>query len=79
MKSTSAINLAIKNMEYLIVKVCASCINSVVGVLLDHGVSLCFVLLLALQTHWVTFQAKDNARSTPASWLSTYPSLAPKP
>ena len=34
------------------------------GLLLDHDVSLHFVLLLAFQA---TFQAENNVRSTPAS------------
>jgi len=40
---------------------------SKVGVLLDHGVSLRFVLLLVFQTCWATVQAKNTVRSTPAS------------
>ena len=38
-----------------------------VGVSFDHDVSLCFVSLLALQTCWAMFQAKNNIRSAPAS------------
>jgi len=38
-----------------------------VGVSFDHGVLLHFVALLALQTPWTTFQAKNNARNAPAS------------
>ena len=38
-----------------------------VGVSLDHGVLLSFVSLLALQTRWATFQAKNNVKSAPAS------------
>jgi len=56
-----------ENTKCSIVKVRASFINLKVGVLLDHGVSLCFVSLLALQTCWVTFQAKNNVRNIPAS------------
>ena len=37
------------------------------GVSLGYDVSLRFVLLLALQTCWATFQAKNNVRSAPAS------------
>jgi len=40
----------------------------------DYGVSLRFVLLLALQTFWATFPAKNNARSTPASTALTHQS-----
>ena len=43
------------------------------GVSLDHGVSLHFIVLLALRTCWATFQAKNNVRSTPTS-----SGLAPK-
>ena len=68
MKSISTINPAItENTECLIVKVCTSFINLKLGVSLDHGVSLCFVSLLALQTYWATFQAKENVKSTPAT------------
>ena len=35
------------------------------------GVFLCFISLPALQTLWVTFQAKNNIRSTPASTTLT--------
>jgi len=38
-----------------------------VGVLLNHGASLCFVSLVAFQTCLATFQAKNNVRSAPAS------------
>jgi len=48
MKSISTINPVItQNTEYSIVKVHSSFIDLKLGVLLDHGVSLCFVLLLA--------------------------------
>ena len=45
----------------------ASFIGLKVGVSLDYGVSLHFVLLLALQICWATFQAKNNTRSATAS------------
>ena len=49
MKSISTINSAItENTECSIVKMCASFIDLKVGVSLDHDVSLCFILLLAL-------------------------------
>jgi len=32
-----------------------------------HLIVLCFVSLLAFQTCWVTFQAKNDVRSAPAS------------
>ena len=49
MKSISAINPAItENTKYSIVKAGASFINLNVGVWLAHGVSLCFISLLAL-------------------------------
>ena len=68
MKSIPTINPAItENTECLIVKVCALFIDLKVSVLLDHGVSLCFVLLLALRICWTTFQVKNNKRSGPAS------------
>ena len=35
--------------------------------LLGHGVSLCFVLLPALRTLWITFQAKNNVGNISAS------------
>ena len=35
------------------------------GVSLDHKVTPCFILLLALRTLWATFQVENNARSTP--------------
>ena len=76
MKSIFAINPAImENMECSIFKVCAPVINLKVGVLLDHGVSLCFVLLPALQLLWVVFQAKNYIRSTPASNKSAHRSF----
>jgi len=44
MKSFSTINPAIaENMDCSIVEAHAPAINQIVGVLLDHGVSLCFV------------------------------------
>jgi len=46
------------NTKHSIIKVYASVINLHVGVLSDHGVSLPFISLTALQTLWVTFQAK---------------------
>ena len=68
MTSISTINPAImENTVCSIVNKCASFIYLKVGVSLDHDVSLCFVLLLALQTCWETFQAQNNVRSTPAS------------
>ena len=42
-------------------------INLKVGMLLDHGVSLCFALLLEVWTCWAMFQAKNNVRSASAS------------
>jgi len=65
MKSISTINP--ENMECLIVQVRASCIDLKVGVTLNHGVSLRFVLRLALGTCWTTFLAENNVRSVPAS------------
>jgi len=48
-----------ENMECSIMEVCTSFINLKVGVSLDHGISLCFaLLLLVLWTCWATFQAK---------------------
>ena len=38
---------------------------------LVYGVPLPFVALLTLQTLWATFQAKNNARSAPASTAYT--------
>jgi len=68
MKNISTINPAMtENTECYIVKVCTSFINFKVGVLLDRGVSLRLVSLLALRTCWETFQAKNNVRSSPAS------------
>jgi len=50
MKNIPTINPAVtKNMEFLIVKACASFINLKVGVSLNHGVPLYFVSLLALR------------------------------
>jgi len=60
MKSISTINPAItENRE------CS------IGVSLDDNVLLRFVLLLALRICWATFQAKNNIRSTPASFALT--------
>jgi len=42
-----------------------------VSVLLDHNVSLCFVSLTVLRTFWVTFQVKNNVKSTSASTALT--------
>ena len=68
MKSTSTINPAITDStEWSIVKACASLIDLKVGVSLNHGVTLCFISLLAFQTCWATFQMKNNVSSTPAS------------
>jgi len=68
MKNISAINPAImENTEYSIVIVHSLFINIKVGVSLDHGISLCFILLLALRAGWEAFQAKNNVRSAPAS------------
>ena len=64
-------------MECSIIKGHASFINLKVGVSLDHGVSLYFVLLLALQTCWATFQAKDIVRSIPASSALTFSRTEP--
>ena len=68
MKSIATINPAImENTECLIVRVRTSFTNLKVGVLLDHGVLLRFILLLAVRTCWKTFQAKNNISSTLAS------------
>ena len=68
MKSISTINPAItENMECLIIKARTSYIDLKVGVSLNHGVTLCFILLLAFRPCWATFQAKNNVRSAPAS------------
>ena len=68
MKSISTINPAIiENMEWSIVEVCASFINLKVGTSLDHGVSLCFISLLAFRACWATFQAENNVRGASAS------------
>ena len=45
--------------------------NFKLGVSLDHNASLFFVVLLAVRTFWITFQAKNNARSTPGSTALT--------
>ena len=58
-------------MERSTIKVCTPFIDLKVGVSLDHGVSLCFVSLLALQTLSATFQAKNNIRNAPASTVLT--------
>ena len=51
MKTISTIYPAItENTVCSIVKACALFIDLKVGVSLNHGVSLCFALLLALQT-----------------------------
>ena len=42
-----------------------------VGILVNQSVSLSFISLPALQTFWVTFLAKSNKRSTPASTTFT--------
>jgi len=49
----------------------APSIDLKVGVSLDHGVPLCFVSLLALQTLWAPFQAKNNVKSVPNSTAFT--------
>ena len=68
MKSIPTINPAIKeNTVYLIVEACTSFINLNVGVSLNHGASLHFILRIVLRTCWTTFQAKNNVRSAPAS------------
>ena len=68
-KVNSTINPAImEDMECAIIKACTPFFYLKVGVSLDHDVaSLCFVLLLALQMLWATFQTKNNVRSAPAS------------
>ena len=73
MKSISVFNPAItENTECSIVEVHASFINLKVGVSLDSGVLLHFVLLLTLRTCLATFQAKNNnIRNTPASPILT--------
>jgi len=48
-------------------------INLKVGVSLNHGVLLSFISLLALQTCWATFQAKNNVKSAPASSVLIFP------
>ena len=68
MKSILTINPAItENTECLIIKARASSINLKVGLSLNHGVSLLFVLHLAFQKCWATFQAKNSIRNAPAS------------
>jgi len=68
MKSISTINRAItENIDCLIVKVCLIYQFKNVGVSLNHGVSLCFVSLLAFRTCWAAFQVKNNVRKAPAS------------
>ena len=49
----------------------ASFINLKVGMPLYHGVLLRFFSLLAVRTCWVTFQPKNNVRSTPTSFALT--------
>ena len=67
-KSVSTINPVItENTECSIVKVRTTFMDLKVGVSLDHDESLCFISLLAHQTCWATFQAKNNVKSTPAS------------
>jgi len=56
-----------EKMECSIVEVVLPLLIFKVGVLFNYGASLCFVSLLALQTFWETFLAKNNVRSTPAS------------
>jgi len=56
-----------ENTESSIVKVCVPVIIFKAGVSLDHGVSFHFILLPALQTLWIPFQAKNNLRSASAS------------
>ena len=65
MKSISTINP--ENTACSIIIAHASFINLKVGVLLDHGVLLCLVSLLVVQTCWATLQAKNNVSSVPAS------------
>jgi len=67
MKSISTINLVIKETTECWIKARASFIDLKVGVSLNHGVLLRFVLLLPFRTCWETFQAKNNVRSAPAS------------
>ena len=63
MKSISTINPAItENTEYLIVTVCATFIDLKVGVLLNHGVSLCCASPPSLRMSWVTFQTKNSVK-----------------
>jgi len=70
MKSISTINLAImENTECSMVKMRTSIINLKVGVSLAHGVSLCFVSLLAYPVCRATCQAEKNVRSAPALTL----------
>ena len=56
-----------ENTKCSIAKTRAPAVNSKVGVSLDHGAPLRFVLLSALQTLEATFQANNNVRSVPAS------------
>ena len=58
-----------ENMKCSIIKVHGPFTKLKVGVLLDHGVLLCFVSLLAVQKCWATFQAKNNVRSALAIHL----------
>jgi len=65
MKIISTINPAImKNKKRLIIKAHASFIDLKVGVSLNHGASLCFVLLLAFGQH---SKQRINVRSAPAN------------
>jgi len=64
MRNISTIYPAIaENKECPIAKALTLFIDFEVGVSLDHGVSLLYFVLLALQTFWATFQPKNNARS----------------
>jgi len=68
MKSIFTINLAImKIWNVRLLKCMPHLLILKVGVSLDHGVSLCFVSLLALHMRWAIFQAKNTIKNSPAS------------
>ena len=57
-----------RNTECSIIKAYAPVLDLEVGVSLDHGVSLRIVSLPTFLTLYVTFPAKNNIRSSPASF-----------
>ena len=61
-----------ENMQCSIVEARTSFIDLKLDTSLNHGVSLRFVLLLALQTCWATFQAKNNIRSASVLTLVSF-------